>query len=281
MIDLAPNNPHSLSIATPLIAAAGALGFGVEYGRQLGLSDAEAAHGLGALITRSISCNPQRVRPLPQLIPTAAGVIYRGAEHNPGLRAVQRRYAPTWAGWALPVIVSIFGADANELVELAGAFEGVEGVCGFEVSLALHGIETPLAAQRLLAPLRAASLLPLFVKLPGEARNLPELACAVADVGVDALALIDGLPGRAPAADGSIVTGRLYGPAIFPFALQALEQVREAVTLPLIGMGGVATTEHVRALLAAGATAIALGSALLADPQRAGRIAEQLALRLE
>lgn len=275
MIDLAPANPYTLTLATPLLAAAGALGYGVEYARHLGLSG--AGHGLGALVTRSTSPRARRARPQPALAETPAGLLYRGAEQNPGLRALRDRIAPAWARWGLPVIVSVAGADALEAAEAAAGLEGIDGVRGVELPLALHGIAEPDPAARLVAAVRAATFLPLIVKLPGEAADLAALARAALDAGADALAAIDGLPGRLPDAEGGALEGRLYGPAIFPLALRAVARLRAAVDAPIIGMGGVRDAAGARAMLEAGASAVALGSALLADPRLASRIAAELA----
>lgn len=273
MIDLTPNNPYALTLATPLVAAAGSLGYGVEYARHLGLGGKGASHGLGAIVTRTTTLRGRRARPLPAILETPAGLLYSGLEHNPGLRAVRERFAPIWAGWELPVIVSIAGADARELADLAGELEGVEGVGGVELPLAAHGALTPEAATPLTRAVRAATMLPLIVKLPGETPEIGELARAVVEAGADALALIDGLPATAPDGNGGLVEGRLYGPAIFPLALRAVAAVRTAVEVPIIGMGGVHTAADARALLAAGATVVGLGSALLTDLRVAARIA--------
>lgn len=277
MIDLAPQNPYGLSVATPLIAAAGSLGYGVEHARQLGLSARPPAHGLGALITRTTSLRPRRARPLPAIIEAPAGLIVAGAAHNPGLRPLRERFATAWASWDLPIIVSVYAEGPAEAAELLAALEELEGVRGVELPLAAHGALAPEPARRLVAGIRAATQLPLIVKLPGEAPDLVGLAAAVADAGADAVALIDGLPAEAdPAGDGNRIAGRLYGPALFPLALRAVAEVAAAVEVPVIGLGGVSGPADVRAMLSAGASAVGLGAALLADPWAAARIAGEL-----
>jgi dihydroorotate dehydrogenase (NAD+) catalytic subunit len=276
MIDLAPNNPYALTIASPLIAAAGSLGYGVEVARHLGLGARPATHGLGALVTRGTSLRPRRARPLPSLAETPAGLVYRGREHNPGLRAVRERFAPIWATWELPVVVSIWGEGAADAAETAAALDGVEGVMGVELSLAAHGALAAEPAARLVATVRRATMLPLIVKLPGAAPDIVALARAVVEQGADCLALIDGLPARSPLPDGALVDGQLCGPAIAPLALAAVAAVCAETSAPVIGIGGVATAASARAMLAAGATAVGLCSALLADLRAAARIAAGL-----
>ncbi|MEI7770649.1 MAG: hypothetical protein WCI67_11695, partial [Chloroflexales bacterium] len=185
MIDLAPNNPYALTVATPIIAAAGSLGYGVEVSRHLGLGARPATHGLGALVTRSTSLRPHKARPLPDIIETPAGLLYRGWEHNPGLRAVRERFAPIWATWDLPVVVSLWGDGAAEVAEAAALLEGVEGVMGVELPLLANGALTPDAVGRLVAAVRRATMLPLIVKLPGQAPDILSLARAAVTHGAD------------------------------------------------------------------------------------------------
>src|SRR5437867_4858937 len=92
MIDLAPNNPYGLSLASPVLAAAGCFGYGVEYAR---LVDVER---IGAIVTRSTSLRPRRVVKPPRIVETPAGLLSAGAWPNPGVERVVERYAPTWAG---------------------------------------------------------------------------------------------------------------------------------------------------------------------------------------
>lgn len=276
MMDLAPRNPYALELATPLLAAAGSLGYGVEVARQLRLGQRAGGHGLGALITRSISLRPRRAYPPPALVETPAGLLYTGGTSNPGLGAVRRRFAPIWATWETPVILSVAAADKAELGALLAELEAIEGVRGVELSLATFGAAEPAAAERLVAAARAATPLPLLVKLPVYTEGLAELAAAAAAAGADALNLSDGPLGAAMLA-GRRVEGRLCGPALRPLGLRAVARVAGTVDLPLIGGGGVMRAADARALLDAGAAAVALGSALLTDLRAAGRIMAGLA----
>jgi dihydroorotate dehydrogenase (NAD+) catalytic subunit len=275
MIDLAPNNPYSLEIATPVVAAAGSLAYGMEVGRQLGLAQPGAAHGLGALITRTTTPRSRRARQAPALIDTPAGALYAGVEQNPGLRTVRERFASVWAGWVIPVVLSVAAASVAELVEAVAELDLIEGVRGVELPLAANGAVTPEAADRLVRAVRAATPLPLIVKLPGELSDPVTLAQAAEAAGADALSLIDGLAATTPGPAG-LVEGHLCGPALRPLALRAVAMVCARVRLPVIGGGGVYEPEHARALIDAGATAVALGSALLIDLRAAARVAAGL-----
>jgi dihydroorotate dehydrogenase (NAD+) catalytic subunit len=276
MIDLAPNNPYGLSLATPLLAAAGCLGYGSEVARSLGFAAPQPGHGLGALITRTTTLSPRRARPLPALVETPGGLLYCGVEHNPGLRAAVGRHAGAWATWSLPVIVSLGAASPVELAEAAGGLEGIEGVAAIEIALGYCGVGQAAEATRFVAAARAATLLPLLVRLPGQPGDLPGLARAAEAAGADALALSGGLPGLARSANGDLISGLLCGPAIRPLALAALALLRPATGLPIIAGGGVSSAADAQALLDGGAAAVAIGSLLLGEPGAAARIAAGL-----
>jgi dihydroorotate dehydrogenase (NAD+) catalytic subunit len=273
LIDLAPHNPYSLELATPVLAAAGCLGYGVEVARQLGFAQRGAAHGLSALVTRTTSARARRGRPT--LAETPAGLLYTGGEQNPGMRVVRERFAPAWAGWELKVILSVAADGPEALADLLADLDMVEGIAGVELPLAAHDALRPTEAAPLVRAARAATPLPLLVKLPGAAPDLPELARAVADAGADALALLDGLPGATPGPEG-LTTGLLCGPALRPLALRAVAAVAAAVTIPLVGIGGISGPADARAMLDAGATAVGLGSVLLSDLRVAARVAAGL-----
>jgi dihydroorotate dehydrogenase (NAD+) catalytic subunit len=280
MVELAPQNPYALTLASPLVAAAGALGYGVEVARQLGLAQPEATHGLGAVITRTITLRAQRARPLPELVETPGGLIAFGQEHNPGLRAVAERFAPVWATWAhLPVIVSIAGDDAREVGDLGSTLEMLEpgGIAGVELALAQCHAPDLRSATQLVQAARRAIMLPLLVNLPIDAPNLVALAQAVVSAGADTLVVGAGPRAVAPGAGGVLRAGRLAGPAVRPIALHAVAAVCAAVTTPVVGVGGVSSAPDVQALLSAGATAVGLDTALLNDLRSAARIAGELA----
>jgi dihydroorotate dehydrogenase (NAD+) catalytic subunit len=266
MIDLAPHNPYGLRLRAPVLAAAGCFGYGVEYAHSI------ERMRVGAIVTRSTSLAPRRQRQ-PRLLETPAGLLISGGWHNPGIEFVLAKHAPVWAGWDTPVILSLVGANAEEYATLAGALEGVEGVAGVELNLA---DTPPEQAARITAAARRATQLPILAKLPQGAAT--ERLCAeVAAAGADALTLF--APPRATAADasGALVVGWLAGPAIRPLVLAGIAEMAASVGVPAVACGGVASAEDARQMLAAGAVAVQVGSALLAAPELLGQISAALA----
>jgi dihydroorotate dehydrogenase (NAD+) catalytic subunit len=271
MIDLAPHNPYGLTLRQPVLTAAGCFGYGVEYERLADIA------GIGAIITRSTTLHRRRVSRPPQLIETPAGLLAAGAWPNPGLARVIERYTPIWAGWDTPVLLSMVGATAEDFATFAAALEGVEGIAGLELNLAEHAD----TAARVVAATRAASQLPLLAKLPyleGDRQALTALARSVADAGADAIVAIGSPRGMAvDPQSGERVEGWLSGPALRPLALALVADLAAAVSMPVIGCGGIASVEDARQFLAAGAVAVQIGAALLADPGAAARIGAELA----
>lgn len=275
MVDLAPHNPYQLTLRSPLLIAAGCLGYGVEYARLLGLH--EATHvGIGALVTRTTTLHAWRSPPLPRLVETAAGLLALDNSHNPGLRTVIERYAPSWASWSLPVIVSIASSNLAECTEMAGMLEGVAGVAGIELQLVACSATSGVRTGQFTTAVRRATLLPLLVKLPLNAQ-IGECAQAATTAGADALTLVGGFAAAFPdPVHGTLLHGQLCGPATLPLALATVSRLAPQLTIPLVAGGGITSSRDARAFLAAGATAVAIGSALLADPRIAERIGNAL-----
>lgn len=271
MIDLAPHNPYGLILRQPVLTAAGCFGYGVEYARIANIAD------IGAIITRSTTLHRRRVARPPQLIETPAGLLAISAWPNPGLARVIERHAPIWAGWDTPVLLSVVGATVEDFAAVAAALEGVEGIAGLELNLASHAS----TAARVIAATRAATQLPLLAKLPyleGDRQALAGLARSAADAGADAIVAIGSPRGMAlDPQNGERVEGWLSGPALRPLALALVADLAAVVSIPVIGCGGIASVEDARQFLAAGAVAVQIGAALLADPGAAARIGVELA----
>jgi dihydroorotate dehydrogenase (NAD+) catalytic subunit len=274
---------RGLVLPNPVIVASGPFGYGVEVADLVDLGR------LGGIVTRGTTLRPRGGHPAPRIAEVAAGLLVGVGLANPGIDAVLDRYAPAWAGWPVPVVVNLCGDTVADLAEAARRLDGAAGVSGVEVNLScgsgrggmVFGLD-PEAAAGAVSAVRRATDLPLLAKLTAAAADIRAVARACEQAGADAISAVNTLPAMALAADrrepvlGSGYGG-LCGPALRPVALRAVFEIAQVVDVPVIGIGGVATVGDVLDLLAAGATAVGVGVAALADPMLPVTLADELA----
>jgi dihydroorotate dehydrogenase (NAD+) catalytic subunit len=281
--ELAPAHPQGLRLRNPVMTAAGTFGYGTEY------ADLADIQRLGAIISKGTTLQPRVGNPALRVVETAAGMLNAIGLQNPGIDELIRQRAPIWAKWTVPVIVNIAGETLQEFVALASKLEGVAGVAGIELNIScpnlraggsVYGSDADIVAETT-AAVRQTSSLPLIVKLSPNVPDPRPIARAAAEVGADAISLINTLTGmridihtRQPLLAN--VTGGLSGPAIKPIALRMVyevaQELRDGINgrpVPIIGIGGIATVEDALEFLMAGATAIQLGTINFVNP-RAG-----------
>ena len=242
---------YDLSFTPPLMNAAGSLGFAPDTRGPVDLAR------LGAFVTNPISLrgrSPARDR---RVLEYPGGFLLHSGAPNPGLSQAIRRHAAHWARSPVPVLAHLLAEDPNELAEMVKRLEAVEGVSGIELGLP-PGCETGAMLELLAA---AAGELPVIARLPLErAAELGQALAAQPDPPVAAISL--GAPrGALQAPGGEIVSGRLYGPGVFPLVLQTVRLLTQA-GLPVIGAGGVYRSEQAEAMLSAGALAVQLDAVL-------------------
>ena len=265
MIELAPYHKIGLALSSPLMTAAGCFGYGPEYA---GLVDVAC---VGAVVTNPVTLRPRRGAARPRLVETPGGFILNTGDQNPGVRRVIQRYASAWKRLGVPVIVHLAPDDLESVTRTACALEATGVVVGLEVGL--PDDVSPADAADLVTAARESEL-PLLARLP--LARAAEIAIVCVEAGADAL-VIGGPPtGAALHSSGQVVTGRLYGPTLHPLALHALLAVHPLVDVPLIGCGGIYSTEDARAFLGIGAVAVQVDGAIFADPSMLGRLAEVL-----
>ncbi len=281
-VDLVPSRPGALVLNNPLMAAAGCLGYGFEAAEQIDIDR------LGAIVTRGTTLSPRSGSPPPRMAEAPAGLLHAIGLQNPGIDSVLDRFAPRWATWQVPVVLSLCAVSADDLAALAARAD-VPGVAALELDLASVDLTRdgrPLsldagAAARTTEAVRSASDLPLMVKLSPAATDVRAVARTVVDAGADALTCGGGLPAAAidRVRSRALLGGRatLSGPALRPVALRMVAEAAAAVKVPVIGCGGVVTIDDVIDLVVAGASAVQVGTALLADPELPLRLADQLA----
>ncbi len=208
---------------------------------------------------------------------------------NPGVDAVVDKYAATWAGWRVPVIVNVAGESVADYVEVVRRLEGVPGVAGIELNISCPNVGKgglqfaidPGAAGEVTAAVRRATDLPLLVKLSPNVADVRPIARAIAEAGADALTAINTLsgiavaPGRTKPLLGNIYGG-LSGPAVKPVALRVVYEAAQAVRIPVVAIGGVTELADVLDFLAVGAVAVQVGTAIFADPTLPVRLVDEL-----
>jgi len=239
---------YDLAFATPLMNAAGSLGFTPEVPGPVDLSR------LGAFVSNPISLNGRTPAQARRCQSYPGGFLLHTGYPNPGLNQVIRRYREKWARSPLPVILHTLGENPIQVSTVVRRLEGLEGVVGIELGL-------PIEADRnAIVELTQAGLgeLPLIVRIPLE--RVTDLAQIVTRHPIAAISL--GPPrGILPGSTAGTTRGRLYGPAIFPQALAAVTDLARS-GIPVIGAGGVYSQQHAEAMLAAGALAVQVDTAL-------------------
>ncbi|MBI4497897.1 MAG: dihydroorotate dehydrogenase [Chloroflexi bacterium] len=275
-VELAPHYKGGLRLRNPVMAASGAIGYGTEY------ADLLDRDRLGAIVSPSITLRPRKGHPQPRVAEAPAGILSAIGVQNIGLRALVDEKAPMWATWSVPVLVSIAGVSPEEYGALAAGLDGMEGVAGLEVNLTPVLNEFPGSADAAYAAhvtrlVRQATTLPVLVKLSLDMGDVLQVAQAVEEAGADALTVTNAVAGmvidirrRRPALGG--VLGGLSGPALKPLALRAVYQTAQRVSIPVVGCGGIGSAADALEFLMAGATAVQVGTAILADPQAPVRI---------
>jgi len=255
-ICLGPGRKRELELASPLLVAAGALGYA-----PLSLEAATRA-AFGAFITPPLTARPLAGAASPRLARTTAGYVQHTGLRNPGLRQAIRLHARSWQRAGLPVIVALYGQTSGEFGDLAAKLAEVDWVQGLE----LH-FPRPMEADEMAECTRAASAesdVPCLVRLPFQGTIIAARACA--EAGADALVVAAPPYARAMDEDGAWVYGPLHSPALAPAYAELLYEVAGEVDVPLIGRGGIADIGDVLALVSAGAVAVQVDSLLWVQP---------------
>lgn len=272
-VELAPKHKSGLRLKNPVIAASGTFGWGTEYAS---LMDVQR---LGAISTKGITWRPRLGNQQPRIVETPAGMLNSIGLQNPGIHGVIKHKAPVWAQWEVPVIANIAGETYDEYCRLAESLDGVPGVAALELNISCPNVESglefgcdPESAAAVTRGVRQASGLPVLVKLTPNMADVPGQARAVADAGADAVTVINTVLGmlidlrrRRPVIPRG--SAGLSGPAIKPIALHLVYQVAQAVDIPIIGCGGIATAQDALEYLMAGATAVQVGTATFTNPR--------------
>lgn len=282
MIDLSVELP-GLSLKNPIMPASGCFGFGREYSEYYDLSR------LGAIIMKAATGSKRLGNPTPRVAETASGMLNAIGLQNPGVNEVIKNEVPFLAQYDTKIIANIAGSTIEEYEKVAKAFNQTKDVHALELNISCpnvkeggiqFGTDTEMAA-RVTEIVKNASDKPVYVKLSPNVSDITAMARSVEKAGADGLSMINTLTGmqiHLPSKQPLLAnkTGGLSGPAIKPIAIRMIYEVRQHVSIPIIGMGGISTAEDVLEFLLAGANAVAIGTANFQNPFTCIDIIEKL-----
>ncbi len=282
-VDLSVEAARGLWLKNPVLTASGTFGQGVEYAELIDVGR------LGAIVNKGTTPRARPGNPQYRIAETPAGILNSIGLENPGAEEVARKYGKVWAKLGVPVIVNVAGYSVDDYVFVVEALDGTPGVVAFELNVScpnveggmLFGTDPQLAAQ-VTRGVKDATDKPVIVKLTPNAPNVVEVAQACEAAGADGLTAINTVLGmridvakrRPMLGTGS---GGLSGPALRPIAVHLTYQVAQAVSIPIIGAGGVTNANDALEFLMAGASAVQVGTATFADPTAPLTVIEGLA----
>jgi dihydroorotate dehydrogenase (NAD+) catalytic subunit len=270
----------ALRLRNPIITAGGTFGYGVEFAHLVSLEV------LGGLVTKGISKEPIGGAPAPRLCETASGMLNAVGLQNIGVEAFAREKLPLLRKYNTHVIVNVFGYCLEDYIEVIRRLEDEEGISAYELNISCPNVKKggmqfgsdPCQVQEVVGKARkAGSKRPLWVKLMPLVTDIGSIAKAAESAGADALTVANTYPAMAVdvSTGGSKlgnVTGGLSGPAIKPITLRLVWEVRKAVNIPILGLGGIESAQDVLEYMAVGASAVQVGTASFSDPKASEKI---------
>lgn len=273
-----------IELTNPVIAASGTFGYGIEFEEIVSLDR------LGGFVTKGISMQPIQGHPAPRIIQTAAGMLNAIGLQNVGVEEfVAHKLPPLRRYPACKVIVNVFGYTVADYIGVIERLNDAEGIAAYEVNVSCPNVHAggmtfgaePGSLEYLVGRARSASKRPLIIKLSPNVTSIAQMAKVCQEAGADAVSLVNtflamsiDVETRQPRLTN--VTGGLSGPAIKPIAVRMVYEAAKAISIPLIGLGGIMTPEDAVEFLLAGATAVQVGTASYADPRATERLARGL-----
>lgn len=267
-VDLGP-----LRLKNPVMVASGTFGYGQEYAPLV------PPERLGGVVVKGISLEPRPGNPPPRIWETCGGMLNSIGLQNVGLRVFLEEKLPRLRPLSVPVVVNLFGNTMEEYGRLAGELDGQEGIDGLEINISCPNVKAggmvfgadPKMVFQVVSEVRSRTKLPVITKLTPNVTDITVTAKAAEDAGTDILSLINTVAGMAVDVQNTRprlanVVGGLSGPAIKPIALRQVWQVVQMAKVPVIGLGGITSTEDALEFLIVGAKAIQVGTANFINP---------------
>ncbi len=272
-----------IRLKNPVIAASGTFGYGLEFAQLLDLN------ALGAIVVKGLSRAPMLGNPAPRLVETAAGMLNAIGLQNVGVDAFIEEKLPPLRKFSTAIFANIFGNSTEDYVAVTERLEAAEGIAGYEINVSCPNTKQggmifgsdPSLTHEVTAAIKQVARRPVIVKLSPNVTDIALIARAAEDAGADGLSVVNTLLGMAIDLEARRpvlpnITGGLSGPAIKPIALRMVYQVATAVKIPVIGLGGIATGRDALEFMAAGASAVEVGTATFWDPTAPARVAKEM-----
>ncbi len=263
-----------LVLKNPVMVASGTFGYGGEYSSLIDINM------LGAVVTKGISLEPSPGNPPPRIVETPSGMLNAIGLQNVGFQSFVTDKMPLLREYDTAVIVNFYGSKIEDYVELAAKLSSVEGVDALEANISCPNIKEggitfgtdPEMAYEVTEKVRAVTDKPLIVKLTPNVTDISAVAKRVEDAGADAVSLTNTFAGMVIDIDAcrpaiANITGGLSGPAIRPLSLRMVWETVKAVTIPVIGIGGIIGSSDALQFLICGACAVQVGTGLFVDPK--------------
>jgi dihydroorotate dehydrogenase (NAD+) catalytic subunit len=277
-----------IPLRNPILAASGTFAYGVEFAELVDLT------ALGGIVTKGLSREPLAGNPPPRVWETEAGMMNSIGLQNIGARAFVAEKLPALRQYRTPIFANVFGYKRDDYLETVRILEDAEGIAAYELNVSCPNTEgggiffssDPTVLADLVSGVRALVRRPLIVKLSPNVARIQPLAIAAQDAGADAVSLVNTFVALAidvhtRKARLGAGFGGLSGPAIKPIALRMVYEAAQAIKIPVVGLGGVATGSDAAEFLIAGASAVEVGTANFWDPTSTVRIASELDQILE
>jgi len=272
-----------IPLKTPVMAASGTFGYGVEFEKLVDLN------AIGGIVVKGLSREPMDGNAPPRIYETQGGMINSIGLQNIGVRAFAAEKLPLLARYRTAVFANVFGYATEDYVEVVRVLEDYAGVAGYELNVSCpnttHGgiffSSDPALLAEVVAAVKKVARRPVMVKLSPNVSAIEPLALAAEQNGADAISLVNtfvalAIDARTRRPRLGAGFGGLSGPAIKPIALRMVCQAARAVKIPVVGLGGISTGVDAAEFLIAGATAVEVGTANFWDPQSPVRIAKEL-----
>lgn len=278
----------SLRLTNPILSASGTYGHGLE------MQHFSPAGSLGGWVSKTVTRAPRAGNPLPRIAETELGFLNSIGLENRGVEHYLEYTLPEMAAASAVVITNIGGSTIEDFVAMADRLDGEPAIHALEVNLSCPNVQggklpfstDPAVARETIAAVRAATSKPIFAKLSPNVTRIGEIAEAAEAGGADGITAVNTLLGmaidwRSGKPGLGTVQGGYSGPAIKPVALRCAWECARAVSIPVIGVGGIRTAEDVLEFLVAGCSAVQIGTASFADPGLPGRLAAEVSALLD